>query len=84
MKTNPEAKFVVITGATEPAGKRRYYEVGDVAYWSPGLDVAIFYRHDGHEIPDPGIIVTGKIDSVVEALSVPGSVKVTIEPVSES
>jgi hypothetical protein len=43
------------------------YEVGDIAYWSPGPDVAIFYRHDGQEIPSPGIIVTGKIDSGVEA-----------------
>jgi hypothetical protein len=39
----------------------------------------MFYRHDGQSIPAPGIIVIGKIDSGVEALSVPGSVKVTIE-----
>ena len=37
------------------------------------------YRHDGQPIPSPGIIVIGKIDSDVEALNVPGSVKVTIE-----
>jgi hypothetical protein len=42
-------------------------------------DVAIFYRHDGQSIPSPGIIVMGKIDSGVEALNVPGSVKVIIE-----
>jgi hypothetical protein len=41
--------------------------------------VAIFYRNDGEKIPDPGIIVIGKLDSGVAALDVAGSVKVTIE-----
>jgi 4-carboxymuconolactone decarboxylase len=41
--------------------------------------MAIFYRNDGQEIPDPGIIVIGKLDSGVEALNVAGSVKVTAE-----
>ena len=47
--------------------------------WSPGPDVAIFYRNDGEKIPNRGIIVIGKIDSGVAALDVAGSVKVTIE-----
>ncbi|MEO8431120.1 MAG: cyclophilin-like fold protein [Acidobacteriota bacterium] len=55
------------------------YKVGNVAYWSPGPDVAIFYRQDGRRIPEPGIIVIGTLDSV-EGLNGPGSVKVTIEP----
>lgn len=46
-----------------------------------GPDVAIFYRHDGQSIPSRGIIVMGKIDSGVEALNVPRSVRVTIEVV---
>jgi len=59
-------------------GERTHnYEIGELAYWSPGPDLAIFYRHDGQSIPDPGIIVLGKIDSGVEALNVAGSVKVT-------
>jgi len=41
--------------------------------------VAIYYRNDGQEIPDPGIIVIGKLDSGVETLNVAGSVKVTVE-----
>jgi NAD(P)-dependent dehydrogenase (short-subunit alcohol dehydrogenase family) len=41
--------------------------------------VAIFYRNDGQEIPDPGIIVIGEMDSGVEAFNVPGSVRVTVE-----
>jgi hypothetical protein len=66
---------------SEGGHRTRNYRVGDVIYWSPGPDVAIIYRHDGPSIPSPGIIVMGKIDSVVEALGVPGSLDVTIERV---
>jgi len=59
------------------------YEIGDIGYWSPGPDVAIYYRNDGEQIPDPGIILIGKIDSGVEAFNVPGSVKVTVEAASK-
>jgi hypothetical protein len=73
-------KFGHLPRAISEGGTRsRVYEVGDVIYWSPGPDVAMFYRHDGQSIPSPGIIIMGKIDSGVEALNVPGSVKVTIE-----
>ena len=75
-------KFAHLPRAIDQGGKRTHtYEVGDLAYWSPGPDLAIFYRHDGPEIPDPGIIVIGKVDSGLEALNVPGSVQVTIEPI---
>jgi hypothetical protein len=59
--------------------KRHTYEVGDIAYWSPGPDVAIYYRQDGESIPPPGIIPIGRIDAGADAFDVPGSVKVTIE-----
>src|SRR5271167_199317 len=41
----------------------------------PGPDVAMFYRHDRQ----PVLIVLGKINAGVSALSVPGAAKVTIE-----
>ena len=73
-------KFAHLPRAISKEGKRTHtYEVGDVAYWPPGPDVAIFYRHDGQVIPDPGIIVIGKMDSGVEAFGVAGSVKVMVE-----
>src|SRR5438034_7936382 len=73
-------KFAHLPRAISKEGKRTHtYEVGQVVYWSPGPDVAIFYRNDGEKIPNPGIIVIGKIDSGVAALDVAGSVKVTIE-----
>ncbi len=71
--------FAHLPRAISEGGKRtQTYEVGDVIYWPPGPDLAIFYRHDGQRISG-GIIVIGKIDSGVEALNVPGSVKVTVE-----
>ena len=73
-------KFGHLPRAISENGKRtRTYKVGDVIYWSPGPDVAIFYRHDGPSIPSPGIIVMGKVDSGVDALNVSGSVEVKIE-----
>jgi hypothetical protein len=65
-------------------GERTYtYEVGQLVYWSPGPNVAIYYRDDGERIPKPGIIVIGKVDSGVHALNVPGAVKVKIELVTD-
>jgi len=73
-------KFGHLPRAISEGGKRtRTYEVGDVIYWSPGPDVAIFYRHDGQEIPESDIIVIGKIESGMEALNVPGSIRATVE-----
>ena len=51
-------KFGHLPRAISEGGERTdNYEIGELAYWSPGPDVAIFYRHDGQSIPDPGIIV---------------------------
>jgi hypothetical protein len=73
-------KFGHLPRAISQGGKRTHtYEAGDVIYWSPGPDVAIFYRHDGQSIPPPGIIVLGKIESGMDVLNVPGSVMVTID-----
>jgi hypothetical protein len=73
-------KFGHLPRAISEAGKPTHtYEVGDLIYWSPGPDLAVFYRHDGQRIPDPGVIVIGKLDAGAEALDVPGPVKVTFE-----
>ena len=55
-----------------------HYEVGDIAYWSPAYDLAIYYKHDGETIPDPGIIIVGKIESDLAPLALPGPVNVTM------
>jgi hypothetical protein len=55
------------------------YEVGDISYWSPAHDVAIYYKQGGESTPSPGIIPIAKIDAGAEAFNVPGSLKVMIE-----
>src|SRR5216117_1822622 len=61
-------------------GRRAHtYKIGQIAYWAPGPDVAIYYRQDGQPIPDPGIVVLGTINCGVEAFDVPGATRVTIE-----
>jgi hypothetical protein len=50
--------------------------VGDLTYYAPWGNLAIFYRDFGYS---RGLVVLGKIDSGIEALNVPGSVRVTIE-----
>lgn len=73
-------KYGHLPRALATGGERTHsYEVGQLAYWSPGPDVAIFYRHDGEAIPDPGIIVLGCVDSGVEALQVSEAVSVGFE-----
>jgi hypothetical protein len=73
-------KYAHLPKALSTEGARAHaYEVGEIVYWSPGPDVAIYYRQDGERIPNPGTIVIGKIDSGMESLNVAGSVKVTIE-----
>ena len=73
-------KFAHLPRAISEQGKRtRDYAIGTIGYWPPGPDVAIFYRQDGERIPDPGLIVLGKIKAGVEALNVPGAIRATIE-----
>ena len=73
-------KFGHLPRAISTDGKHTHtYSLGDIAYWSPGPDIAIYYRYDGERIPDPGVIVIAKIGSGLDALDVPGAVKVTME-----
>jgi hypothetical protein len=55
------------------------YEVGDLGYWRPGNNFVIFYKHDGLQIPSPGIVKLGTIQSGAEVFDVPGSVDVLVE-----
>ena len=73
-------KYGPLPRALSKGERTHSYEVGDIGYWSPGPDVAIYYWNDGEQIPDPGLILIGKIDSGIEAFNVAGSLKVTIEP----
>jgi hypothetical protein len=63
---------------SENGPRKNKYEVGEIAYWSPDRQFAVYYHQDGESIPSPGIIPIAKIDTGAEAFNVPGSVKVII------
>ena len=50
--------------------------LGDIAYYAPWGNLALFYKDFRYS---DGLILLGKLDGGAEALSVPGSLKVTIE-----
>jgi hypothetical protein len=61
-------------------GKRTYsFSVGDLTYWSPGPDVAVYYGGGGPTIPEPGLILLARLDSGARAFKVPGTVRVRLE-----
>ena len=64
---------------SEKGPRENRYEVGDIAYWSPDQQFAVYYHQDGESIPSPGIIPIANIDAGAEAFNVPGSVKITID-----
>lgn len=62
--------------STEDAPPGSDPSVGDITYYAPWGNLAIFYRDFGYA---NGLVVLGKIDEGLEGLSVPGSVEATIE-----
>ena len=73
-------KFASLPRPISTDGKHTHtYAVGDIAYWPPGPDIAIYYHYDCEIIPDPGVIIIGKCGTGVEALRAPASLKVIIE-----
>ena len=73
-------KYADSPRALSEAGPRENrYEIGEIAYWSPARQFAVYYHQDGKSIPSPGIIPIAKIDAGTEAFEVSGSVKVDIE-----
>jgi hypothetical protein len=56
------------------------YERGDLGFWIPNNDMALFYNHDGSTLPTPGLIVIARISSGLEVFNkYPGSVEIKIE-----
>lgn len=50
--------------------------VGDITYYVPWGNLAIFYRDFGYST---GLVIMGKIDSGIDAFNVPGTVGVKME-----
>jgi len=64
--------------STEGAPSGSDPSVGDIAFYAPWGNLAIFYRDAKYA---NGLIILGKIDGDAAAFNVPGSMKVTIESV---
>jgi hypothetical protein len=64
--------------STEGAPSGSDPSVGDIAFYAPWGNLAIFYRDAKYA---DGLIILGKIDGDAAAFNVPGSLKVTIEAV---
>ena len=62
--------------STENAPSGSDPSVGDITYYAPWGNLAIFYKDFGYS---SGLVILGKIDSGIEAFNVPNSVRVTIE-----
>jgi hypothetical protein len=65
--------------STEGAPSGSDPSVGDITYYAPWGNVALFDRDFGYS---SGLVILGRIDSGIEALNVPGSLRVTIELVN--
>jgi hypothetical protein len=57
------------------------YEVGEIAYWAPSNDIAIFYADDRQAIPRPGLVRLGTLDSGLDVIAAAGEgFQLRIEP----
>ncbi|GAA4479662.1 cyclophilin-like fold protein [Rhodococcus olei] len=45
------------------------YRAGQIGYWSPSSDLAIYYREDGFRIPSPGIVMIGEIETGLDTIT---------------
>ncbi|MFE3447133.1 cyclophilin-like fold protein [Nocardia sp. NPDC059180] len=44
------------------------YRAGQLGYWAPSHDLAIYYLEDGFRIPSPGIVMIGEIEIGLDAI----------------
>jgi hypothetical protein len=66
--------------STEGAPPGSDPDVGDLAYYAPWGNLAVFYRDFGYSI---GLVKLGSIDAGVETLQRSGSLRVTIERIEQ-
>ena len=62
--------------STEGAPSGSDPAVGDIAYYAPWGNLAIYYRDFDYS---SGLVILGRLDSDVDALSAPGPLQVTID-----
>lgn len=45
------------------------YRAGQLGYWAPSHDVAIYYLEDGFRVPGPGIVMIGELETGLDTLA---------------
>jgi hypothetical protein len=67
----------------DSAGHELRYETGQVAYWSPEHEIALFYGEEGDRtIPQPGIIPLGTVEDGLDGIAAAsGDFTMTIEAI---
>lgn len=45
------------------------YRAGQLGYWAPSHDLAVYYHEDGFRIPSPGIVMIGEIESGLDTIT---------------
>ena len=53
------------------------YGAGQLGYWAPSRDLAIYYHEDGFRIPSPGIVMIGEVETELDR-SIADATTVTI------
>jgi hypothetical protein len=65
----------------EGARREFDYQVGELAYWPPSNEIAIFYADDGQAVPQPGLVRLGTVATGLEVIAAAGNdFELTIEP----
>jgi hypothetical protein len=63
-----------------PAPRQTAFSRGTLGLWS--ADHFVIYYRDGH-VPQPGIVILGRVTGDVSIFDRPGPVKIRVEPVSK-
>ncbi|WP_039797560.1 cyclophilin-like fold protein [Nocardia araoensis] len=45
------------------------YRAGQLGYWAPSHDLAVYYLEDGFRVPSPGIVMIGEIETGLDAIT---------------
>jgi hypothetical protein len=61
------------TLAVEDTAGVSQYSIGDLGYWSPSGDLAIFCADDGQSLPPPGLVRLGAVDGELNAVADAGN-----------
>jgi hypothetical protein len=58
-----------LTGDVEPVFT---YRIGQIAYWPPNHDIFVVYEGDGLQVPGPGLVPLGTVDTGLDVVAAAG------------